>query len=58
MESTQKKRRGRPLKDDNATEVLPPIRVTLEQKQLYKKAAKKADLGLSAWIRFLADKNS
>jgi predicted HicB family RNase H-like nuclease len=49
-------RRGRPPKPISASETLSPIRVTPEQKELYKKAANKAKLSVSAWIKYLADK--
>lgn len=48
-------KRGRPQKEDAATEVIPPIRVTSEQKNLYKHAAKEAGMSLSGWFKFLAD---
>jgi hypothetical protein len=49
-------RRGRPPKLISASETLSPIRVTPEQKALYKKAADEAQLSVSAWIKSLADK--
>ena len=52
-----KKKRGRPPKN-GASAVLPPIRVTPAQKDKYEKAAAKAGMTLSAWIKDLADKAS
>lgn len=52
------KPRGRPPKSNSASETLSPIRVTSEQKALYKKAAKRANLSVSAWIKELADREA
>jgi len=52
------KPRGRPPKSDSASETLSPIRVTPEQKALYKHAAEKAQLSMSAWIKDLADREA
>lgn len=46
---------GRPPKSDSASEVLPPIRVTAEQKKTYRDAAKFAGLSLSAWLKEAAE---
>lgn len=48
-------KRGRPQKSDSATEVLPPVRVTPEQKETYKEAAKFSGLSLSAWLKEAAE---
>ena len=48
-------KRGRPKKSDSASEVLPPVRVTSEQKETYKCAAKSAGLSLSAWPKEAAE---
>jgi len=56
--TTEKRQRGRPPKDNNATTTLSPIRVTPDQKEQYQAAAKKANLSLSAWLKKLADENS
>ena len=50
--------RGRPEKDNPAKEVIPPIRVTKEQKENYRSAAKDAGMSLSTWIKVLADEAS
>lgn len=55
---TTDKLRGRPPKSNSASETLPPIRVTTEQKALYKQAAEKANLSVSAWIKGLADREA
>ena len=47
--------RGRPQKEDPASEVIPPIRVTSEQKHVYKLAAKEAGMSLSGWLKSLAN---
>lgn len=52
------KPRGRPPKSNSASETLSPIRVTPEQKVLYKQAAEKAKLSVSAWIKELADREA
>ncbi len=52
------KPRGRPPKSNSASETLSPIRVTPEQKALYKQAAEKAKLSVSAWIKELADREA
>ncbi|GAB1081915.1 MAG: hypothetical protein SStaBPW_38140 [Shewanella algae] len=52
------KPRGRPQKSNSASETLSPIRVTPEQKALYKKAAEKAKLSVSSWIKELADRET
>lgn len=51
-----KNARGRPPKKNSADSVIPPIRVTEDQKHQYQEAAKSAGLSLSEWIRGLADK--
>ena len=50
------KPRGRPPKSNSASETLSPIRVTKQQKILYKKAAEQANISVSAWIKGLADR--
>lgn len=55
MQMSTINRRGRPQKEDSASEVIPPIRVTAEQKYMYKIAAKEAGMSLSGWLKFLAD---
>ena len=47
--------RGRPQKENSAKEIIPPIRVTAEQKKVYKFAAKEAGMSLSGWLKYLAD---
>lgn len=47
--------RGRPQKEVSASEVIPPIRVTTEQKHAYKCAAKEAGMSLSGWLKSLAN---
>lgn len=49
---------ARPRKPENekATTTLPPIRVTEEQKEKYKKAASNNGFSLSAWIKKVLDK--
>lgn len=54
----KKKQVGRPHSENNADKVLPPVRVTSDQKTKYKAAAKKSNLSLSAWIKKIADENS
>jgi hypothetical protein len=56
MTSTQVSR-GRPKKGGSASETLPPIRVTPQQKEKYRTAAKSAGLSLSAWFKKIADEN-
>jgi hypothetical protein len=48
----------RPKKNKNelASDVIPPIRVTKERKEAYKKAAKDNGFALSAWIKKVLDK--
>ncbi len=48
----------RPKKPENekASDVIPPIRVTKEQKDAYKKAAKDNGFSLSAWVKKTLDK--
>lgn len=48
-------KRGRPPKERSSSEVLPPVRVTPEQKETYKKAAELAGMSLSAWLKKAAD---
>lgn len=50
----------RPKKPENekATDVIPPIRVTKERKDAYKKAAKDNGFSLSAWIKKVLDKET
>jgi predicted HicB family RNase H-like nuclease len=55
MIKTTPSKRGRPQKPDSASEVLPPVRVTPEQKETYKEAAKFAGLSLSAWLKEAAE---
>lgn len=47
--------RGRPQKEVSASEVIPPIRVTTEQKHAYKRAAEEAGMSLSGWLKSLAN---
>lgn len=58
MINTKPLKRGRPPKDKNSSEVLPPVRVTPEQKDTYKKAAELAGMSLSAWLKKAADEKS
>lgn len=55
MNKTKPVKRGRPPKLNSSSEVLPPVRVTPEQKMTYKKAAELAGLSLSAWLKKAAD---
>jgi predicted HicB family RNase H-like nuclease len=55
MKKTKPVKRGRPPKLHSSSEVLPPVRVTPEQKKTYKKAAESAGLSLSAWLKNAAD---
>ncbi|MEZ5480877.1 MAG: hypothetical protein R3E73_01505 [Porticoccaceae bacterium] len=48
-------RRGRPPKDVNRSQVLPPIRVTEDQIERYKKAAEESGKKLSSWLKEVAD---
>ena len=48
-------KKGRPEKVIKASEVLPPVRVTLAQKTAYQRAARNADMSLSAWLKNAAD---
>lgn len=52
------KKRGRPFKEETARLVLPPIRVTEEQRSRYKQAADEQGKKLSSWLRDIADKES
>ena len=49
-------KRGRPPKTNPSSKTLPPIRVTADQKERYRKAAEKKGMSVSAWIKSLADK--
>ena len=49
-------KRGRPCKPIKASETLPPIRVTPDQKKRFKEEAKKAGMSLSAWLKDVAHK--
>jgi len=51
MTNSKPAKRGRPPKADSSSEVLPPVRVTPEQKEIYKAAAKSEGLSLSAWLK-------
>lgn len=55
-----KVKRGRPSKPAHLkrSQTIPPVKVTGTEKKRYKKAAKKAGLSLSAWLRSLADSAS
>lgn len=55
MTKTSPLKRGRPQKPDSASEVLPPVRVTPEQKETYKEAAKLSGMSLSAWLKEAAE---
>ncbi len=50
--------RGRPPKPNSSSETLSPIRVTPEQKKLYREAAEREKLSVSAWIKRLADREA
>ncbi len=50
--------RGRPTKNNGAKQVLPPIRITEEQRARYKQAAQAEGKCLSAWIKSLADREA
>jgi len=56
MKNTKPLKRGRPPKLHSSSEVLPPVRVTPEQKETYRKAAESVGLSLSAWLKNAADK--
>lgn len=45
---TGRQKRGRPPKQQSLSGVLPPVRVTPQKKETYKKAAELAGLSLSA----------
>ena len=51
MTNSKPVKRGRPLKSDTSSEVLPPVRVTPEQKEVYRAAAKSEGITLSAWLK-------
>jgi len=53
MTNPKPAKRGRPPKADSSSEVLPPVRVTPEQKEIYRyrAAAKSEGLSLSAWLK-------
>ncbi len=55
MISSKPLKRGRPPKPYCSSDVLPPVRVTPEQKETYRKAAKLAGLSLSAWLKKAAE---
>lgn len=55
MTNSNPLKRGRPPKQRSSSEVLPPVRVTPQQKIIYKKAAELAGLSLSAWLKKAAD---
>lgn len=48
-------KKGRPQKAIKASEVLPPVRVTLAQKNAYQRAARDAGMSLSSWLKHVAD---
>ena len=48
-------KRGRPPKIDSFSDVLPPIRVTPDQKASFKEAASAAGLSFSAWLKEAAE---
>lgn len=54
-EAMKMQKRGRPPKDVTASQVLPPIRVTEDQIERYKKAAEESGLKLSSWLKEVAD---
>lgn len=56
MKNTTQKR-GRPYLEKAASSTLPPIRVTPEEKELFRKAAENAGMSLSAWIKSIAREN-
>ena len=50
------RKKGRPPKEITLSEVLPPIRVTPDQKVTYRKAAESSGMSLSAWLKAAAEK--
>ncbi len=52
------RKRGRPLKNEKACLVLPPIRVTKSQSDMYRKAAEIQGKNLSSWLKDIADKEA
>jgi len=48
------KKRGRPSLENSASSTLPPIRITLEEKQKFREAAESAGMSLSAWLKSIA----
>ena len=54
---TDSQKRGRPRKAIKASETLPPIRVTPDQKKRFREEAQKAGMSLSAWLKFVASKH-
>lgn len=56
MKKETQKRLGRPPKHNPASVVIPPVRVTPDKLEAYKKAAEKEGLSFSAWVRGKLDK--
>lgn len=57
MDETPKRPRGRPKLPDTAS-VQIHLRVTPGEKEKYREAARKAKVGLSTWLKALADRDS
>jgi hypothetical protein len=57
MDETPKRPRGRPKLADSASAQV-HIRVTAGEKAKYKRAADRAKVGLSTWLKALADRES
>lgn len=55
MKNIKPLKRGRPPKLNSSSEVLPPVRVTPEQKETYRRAAESVGLSLSAWLKNAAE---
>lgn len=51
------RKRGRPRIEKKSSSTLPPIRVTPEEKEQFQKAAEKAGMSLSAWIKSIVHEN-
>lgn len=56
-EPKPKRPRGRPKLTDTATAQI-HVRVTLGEKEKYRRAAEKANVGISTWLKALADRES
>ena len=57
MEQQAKRARGRPKLADTATAQV-HVRVTPAEKEKYRRAADRAKVGLSTWLKALADEAS